>query len=197
MKKIVIGCFTACIIAHLFACAPKNRRTDVEESDTVRLQQYQDGQKIYTQDTPYDVPYIPGADTVDYEPTLDNYNKLLSELADSLKATDPEEVRLMLEEAIDGMKQIMPADAGYGLIYNDVEMTDKAVIYHLLCDENYWNMDEVEKKKEELGEEFMMADAEDPQNAILAAMCKAIHCNVEFYLTGNQSGKTTHIVMTF
>ena len=86
--------------------------------------------------------------------TPEQFENFIAQVEAELKELDQAEMQDILEGAIAEMQAQLPADITESMMISDVQISEEAVSYIILCDEAVINMDDFEnapeKEKEEL-----------------------------------------------
>ena len=124
--------------------------------------------------------------------TPEQFENFVTQVEAELKELDQAEMQDILEGAIAEMQAQLPADITESMMISYVQLSEEAVSYIILCDEAAVNMDDFEnapeKEKEELNS-MMDINADNPENALFATICKVAGKDIKYIFVGSDSGK--------
>ena len=124
--------------------------------------------------------------------TPEQFEAFMSELEQELKELDPAEMQDMINGTVATMQAELPAEIEEGMMMSDVQVSDDAFSYIILCDEYLIDMEEFEKAPQQDREELksmMKISVDNPENAVIATICKIAGKDIKYIFIGSDSGK--------
>ena len=123
-----------------------------------------------------------------------NSKEIESALADTLDNTN---AKKQLELQVSITRAQLPIDYGNGMVNTKIELTDKYIIYHIVCDEDIYDIDLLNASTYMIKQNIIQTlSSGDLTLTQLVKLCKESNYGIGYYYVGKDSGKIAKVFIS-
>ena len=152
-------------------------------------------QETYGKNSPAAPTTVAEADTLPLQ--QDEFEQFVYEVKKEMEGLEHTEVMDILRGTMADIQSQLPTEVVEGMMITDIQITENAVAYYVLCNEEIIDMDEFgnEDEQKTMIADITQLDANDPENALFTTICKVAGMDIVYDFMGDNSGKEYQIVI--